>query len=121
MSNEREPFAERHEVYLTHQAVQQHVAGLVIRYGITLDGPEVEWTHSDMDGSLPAHTVRVRTGGHELLLRSEEWVGRTDEVRPRVFGWLLAHVDLHAAKLQTDSKRLAPEWLQAWHQVHPDG
>ncbi|GAA1334006.1 hypothetical protein GCM10009592_28980 [Brachybacterium rhamnosum] len=109
------------EVYLAHQAVQQHVAGLVIRYGITLDGPEVDWTHSDLDDSLPPYSVRVRTGGHELLLRSEEWVGRTDEVQGRVFGWLLAHVDLNAAKLQTDPKRLAPEWLQAWHQVHPDG
>lgn len=110
-----------HGVYLTHQAVQQHVAGLVIRYGITLDGPEVGWTHSDLDDSLPAYSVRVRTGGHELVLSSEEWVGRTGEVQARVFGWLLAHVDLHAAKLQADSKRLAPEWLRAWQQVHPDG
>jgi len=110
-----------HEVYLVHQAVQQHVAGVVIRYGITVDGPEVEWTHSALDDSLPAYSVRVSTGGHELLLRSAEWVGRADEVRPRVFGWLLAHVDLAAAKLQTDSKRLAPEWLLAWRQVHPDG
>lgn len=109
------------EVYLAHQAVQQHVAGLMIRYGITLDGPEVEWTHSDLDPSLPAYSVRVSTGGRELLLRSEEWVGRTDEVQARVFGWLLAHIDLATAKLQTDPKRLAPEWLQAWHQVHPDG
>lgn len=107
-----------HSVFHTHQAAMRVILGLVGRYRLTIDGPEVEVSHSDIDPGLPACAVRVRAGGEELLMHSAEWVGRTGDLEARVLAWLLEHVDLRGAKLRK-ARRADPVWWEAWRGANP--
>lgn len=108
-------------VYRAHGATVQIVHGLIIQYGLTLDGPPVEATHSELDATLPEHSMRVRAGGGELVIRSEEWVGRSDELRTYVMGWLLGHLDLRGVRVRKGARRHAPVWMEALRAVNPGG
>ena len=65
-------------VYFAHQTAVWAVHGLTIRYSLTLDGPTVTATHSDLDKRLPDWSIHIVTGEEELLIRSAEWVDRID-------------------------------------------
>lgn len=108
-------------VYRAHRATVQIVHGLIIQYGLTLDGPPVEATHSELDATLPEHSMRVRAGSGELMIRSEQWVGRSDELRASVMSWLLGHLDLQGVTVRKGARRPAPVWMEVRRAVNPAG
>lgn len=108
-----------YEAHTTHQAVVHHVTGIIIRYRIAIDGPAVELAHSDLDPTMPARTLRLSTVGAELEVRSDEWIGRTDDVSAYVFGWMLGHIDLRGARIQSGARRYDSEWMDAWRRANP--
>lgn len=108
-----------YEAHTTHQAVVQHVHGVVIRYRITIDGPAVELAHSDLVRTMPARTLYLRTEGAELEVRSDEWIGRTDDVSAHVLGWMLGHIDLRGTRVHPGARRYDSEWMDAWRHANP--
>lgn len=108
-------------VYFAHQKAVQIVHGLTINYRLALDGPSVTTSESDLDKTLPEHSVRIVTDQGELLMRSAEWVHQDDELRAHVLGWLMAHIDLRAAKVRLGARRYDEVWMTAWRQANPGG
>lgn len=106
-------------VYFAHQTAVWAVHGLTIRYSLTLDGPTVTATHSDLDKRLPDWSIHIVTGEEELLIRSAEWVDRIDDLRAHVLGWLVAHIDLRVAKTRPGERRYDEVWMAAWRQANP--
>lgn len=110
-----------HAVYFAHQKAVQAVDGLTISYRLTLDGQIVRTAHSDLDKTLPERSIHIVTGEEELLIRSAEWVGRIDELRAHVLGWLVGHIDLRAAKARSGARRHDEVWMTAWRRANPGG
>ncbi|MEU2418599.1 hypothetical protein ABZ546_12520 [Brachybacterium paraconglomeratum] len=108
-----------HELYFAHQRAIQVVHGLVISYRIALIGPRIEVVHSELDPALPEHSIRVRAGDDELLIRSAVWVGRRAELDTHVHSWLLEHVDLRAARPRPAARRYDDVWMRAWREANP--
>ena len=108
-----------HELYFAHQRAIQVVHGLVISYRIALIGPRIEVVHSELDPALPAHSIRIRASGGELLINSAEWIGRRDELDAHVLAWLLEHVDLRAARPRPAARRYDEVWMRSWRDANP--
>ncbi|TDP76371.1 hypothetical protein DEU31_3079 [Brachybacterium sp. AG952] len=108
-----------HELYFAHQRAVQTVHGIAIRYRLALIGPRVDVAHSELDPTLPEHSIRVRAGGAELLIDSADWVGRRAELDAHVLVWLLEHVDLRAARPRPAARRYDEVWMGAWREANP--
>ena len=108
-----------HELYFAHQRAVQTVHGVAIRYRLALIGPRIDVVHSELDQSLPEHSIRVRAGDAELLIWSAEWVGRRAELEEHVLAWLLEHVDLRAARTRPAARRYDEVWMRAWRDANP--
>ena len=108
-----------HELYFAHQRAIQVVHGLVISYRIALIGPRVDVAHSELEPTLPEHSIRVRVGDAELLIDSADWVGRRAELEEHVLAWLLERVDLRAARPRPAARRYDEVWMQAWRDANP--
>lgn len=111
--------ASGHELYFAHQRAMQTVHGVVIGYRLALNGPAVTVVHSELDGSLPPHSVRVRTGEHELLIDSADWINQRAELDAHVRAWMLEHIDLRAARPRARARRHDVEWMFAWRAANP--
>lgn len=109
------------EAFQAHQAAVRTIYGLTIRYRLTLDGQTVEVAHSDIDPTLPTHSVRLLAGGDELLIQSAEWVGPDDGLEARVLSWIIGHIDLRGAQLRPGARRRDPVWVEAWRRANPGG
>lgn len=107
------------EAFQTHQTAVRAIYGLTISYRLTRDGQTVEAVHSDIDPSLPAHSVQLGAGGDELLIPSTEWVGRGGDLEARVLARIMGHVDLRGAHLRTGTRRRDPAWMEAWRRANP--
>ena len=103
-----------YSVYFAHQRTVQTIHGLAIRYRLALVGPAVAVTHSDLDRTLPEYSVRITTGGDELVVRSADWVDRRGELETYVLAWLLERLDLRAAKPRAGARRYDETWMRAW-------
>lgn len=108
-----------HEIYFAHQLAVQTVHGIAIRYRLALIGPRVDVAHSELDQSLPEHSIRVRAGDAELLIDSADRVGRRAELEGHVLAWLLEHVDLRAARPRPSARRYDEVWMRAWRDANP--
>ena len=111
--------ASGHELYFAHQRTTQAVHGVVITYRLALNGPAVTVSHSELDPSLPPHSVRVRTGEHELLIDSADWINRRAALDKHVRAWILEHIDLRASRPRTAARRYDEQWMQAWRDANP--
>ncbi|WP_232820378.1 hypothetical protein [Brachybacterium sp. YJGR34] len=92
---------------------------MTIHYQLTLIGPTVTVTHSDIDETLPLHSVRLTAGESELVVVSTEWIDRWGELDEYVLAWLLEHIDLHAARSRPGSRRYDEVWMRAWREANP--
>lgn len=108
-----------HELYFAHQRAVQTIHGIAIRCRLALIGPRVDVAHSELDQSLPEHSIRVRAGDAELLIDSAGWVGRRAELEEHVLAWLLEHVDLRAARPRPAARRYDEVWMRAWREANP--
>lgn len=108
-----------HELYFAHQHAVQTVHRVVITYRLALNGPGITVVHSELDPSLPARSVQIRTGEHELLIDSAGWIGRRAELDAHVRAWMLEHIDLHTARPRTASRRYDEQWISAWRAANP--
>ncbi|GAP78486.1 MULTISPECIES: hypothetical protein [Brachybacterium] len=111
--------ASGHELYFAHQRAVQTIHGLVVRYRLAFIGPRIDVAHSELDQSLPEHSIRVRAGDAELLIDSADWVGRRTELEEHALAWLLEHVDLRAARPRPAARRYDEVWMQAWRDANP--
>lgn len=109
-----------HGLYFAHQRAVQTIHGIAIRYRLALIGPRVDVAHSELDPTLPAHSIRVRTGGDELLIDSADWVERRAGLEEHVLAWLLEHVDLRSARPRPAARRYDETWMRAWREANPD-
>lgn len=108
-----------HELYFAHQRAVQTIHGIAIRYRLALTGPRVDVAHSELDQSLPEHSIRVRASGAEVLIDSADWVGRRAELEEHVLAWLLEHIDLRAARPRPAARRYDEAWMGAWREANP--
>lgn len=108
-----------HELYFAHQRAVQTIHGIAIRYRIALMGPTLTVAHSELDPALPDHSVRISTGAHELAVDSADWIGRRAELDAHVFAWLLAHINLRAARPRPGARRYDDVWMSAWRAANP--
>lgn len=108
-----------YELYFAHQRTIQTVHGVVITYRLALIGPTVTVVHSELDPSLPPHSVRVRAGEHDLLIDSADWIDQRAKLDAHVRAWLLEHIDLRAARLRPAAHRYDEEWMRAWREANP--
>lgn len=97
----------------------QTVHGVVITYRLALNGPAVTVVHSEIDPELPPHSVRVRTGEHELLIDSADWINRRAELDAHVRAWMLEHLDLRATRPRTAARRYDEQWMSARRAANP--
>lgn len=108
-----------HELYFAHRRTIQAVHGVVIAYRLAHTGPSVTVVHSELEPALPPHSVRVRAGGHELLIDSADWIDRHGDLGAHVRAWMLEHIDLRAARPRTASRRYDEQWMSAWRAANP--
>lgn len=108
-----------YELYFAHQRAIQAVHGVVISYRLALIGPRIDVVHSELDPTLPPHSIRICAGETELLIDSADWIGRRDELDAHVFAWLLEHVDLRAARPRPAARRYDEVWMRAWRDANP--
>ena len=108
-----------HELYFAHQRAVQMIHGIAIRYRLALIGPRIDIAHSELEPTLPEHSIRVRAGDAELLIDSADWAGRRAELEEQVLAWLLEHVDLSTARPRPAARRYDEVWMRAWGEVNP--
>lgn len=92
-----------------------HACGEYIRYYLTTGHEGVQYTHSQRsDGQeLPLYTCRLSDYvGNELLLRTEDWHDRLDDVSGTVRRWIRDHVDLRDCRLEPGRYQGDPYWKQ---------
>lgn len=106
-------------LYFAHQKTVQTIHGVTIRYRLALIGPTVTVVHSEIDETLPEHSVRVTTGDAELIVHSASWIDRRDELDAHVLAWLLEHIDLRAARPRPGARRYDEVWMNAWREANP--
>ena len=111
--------ASGHELYFAHQRAVQTIHGIAIRYRLALIGPRIDVAHSELDQSLPEHSIRVRADEAELLIGSADWAGRRAELDAHVLARLLEHVDLRAARTCPGARRYDEVWMRAWRDANP--
>lgn len=63
-----------HELYFAHQRAVQTIHGVVVPYQLALIGPWIDVVHSELDPTLPPHSIPVRVVDAELMVDSAEWV-----------------------------------------------
>lgn len=108
-----------YELYFAHQRAVQAVHGVAIGYRLALTGLPVDVVHSELEPALPPHSVRIRTGEHELLIDSADWINRRAELDAHVRAWMLEHIDLRAARPRTAARRYDEQWMSAWRAANP--
>lgn len=108
-----------HGLYFAHQRAVQTIHGIAIRYRLALIGPRIDVAHSELEPTLPEYSIRVRAGDAELTVDSANWVGRRTELEEHVLAWLLAHVDLRAARPRPAARRYDEVWMRAWRDANP--
>ena len=92
---------------------------MAIRYRLALIGPLVVVRHSEIDPSLPEHSIRITAGDAELIIDSASWIGCREELQAHVLAWMLEYIDLRAARTRPGARRYDTVWMSAWQEANP--
>lgn len=110
----------RYPRYFAYEDLLYAAESVVSGYRRTVDGgTPVEYTHSNIDASLPAETVRVTVDGEHLDLTVDAWIGQLDAVEAYVLAWVASRVHLQGAALTSSRGRPDPYWQDAVRQANP--
>lgn len=92
-----------------------HACGEYIRFYLTTGHGGITYTHSQRsDGQdLPHYSCRLTDeGDNELVLRTDDWRDRLDDVPGTVRNWIREHVNLRNCSLEPGRYQGDPYWKQ---------
>ncbi|QUL78027.1 hypothetical protein [Brevibacterium sp. SMBL_HHYL_HB1] len=101
--------------YQDYKTLCARTCGEYIRYYLTTGHEGVKYTHSQRsDGrELPHYACRLSDqSGNELVLKTEDWRDRFDEVSGTVRQWIRDHVNLRDCRLEPGRYKGDPYWKQ---------